>query len=465
MSPALLPPGLLPFAAAILIATGGGPNSTMAFSAVAVLIVGSSLLWRPRQSPVFLIAFLYQWLQASIWTFYANWEDKPIDEIGQYHSDAAVSTALSLVGLLIWAFGIRLGMGPIISLSASTLHASKQNVEKWFTLYVGSVFIAFVSAQAANMLPALTQPLLALSGLQWAFFYAIGYVSMQQRGRALRLFLIAFGFQLLLAMGAFFSEFRTVFLVTLMAALASGAKPTPRAAFGITIIFVGLLSFALVWTAVKRDYRDFVSGGEAQQIVAVDFPTRISKLVELVSELDGAKLDRGVDQLIRRIGYVEFFGSVLDYVPRIVPHENGQILIDALMRPFMPRVFFPEKTIIDDSERTTKYTGLRVSGSDKGTSISLGWLAEIYIDFGYYGFMPAIMLIGLAYGRIFRMLTRMGDLLGMGLATALFLPLMLLESSITKVLGGIFTSLLVILLLSRYLLPFIRRWLEATEQK
>ena len=140
--------------------------------------------------------------------------------------------------------------------------------------------------------------------------------------------------------------------------------------------------FGIVWSAIKGEYRAYVSGGEHAQIVTVGFGDRMAKLGELVSALDREALADGADRLVKRITYVEFFGAVLLYVPAVAPHEDGAIWWDAIIRPFMPRLFFPDKGIIDDSERTNKYTGLGVSGSDVGTSISIGYFGEAYIDFG-----------------------------------------------------------------------------------
>ena len=86
--------------------------------------------------------------------------------------------------------------------------------------------------------------------------------------------------------------------------------------------------------------------------------------------------------MLDRLSYVDFFAVVLETVPSQLPHENGALWLDAITRPFMPRLFFPSKTVIDDSERTNYYTGLGVAGAEEGTSISLGYVAESYIDFG-----------------------------------------------------------------------------------
>ena len=116
----------------------------------------------------------------------------------------------------------------------------------------------------------------------------------------------------------------------------------------------------------------------------VDYRDRVTELARLVAQLDGRAMAKGAENLMQRMAYVDFFAVVLDTVPAMLPHENGALWWDAISRPFMPRLFFPDKTAIDDSTRTDYYTGLRMA-SRQGTSISIGYMAESYIDFGRPG--------------------------------------------------------------------------------
>lgn len=196
-------------------------------------------------------------------------------------------------------------------------------------------------------------------------------------------------------------------------------------------------------------------------MVSVDYATRIGKLVELTSDLDAQALETGVDHLIRRLSYVSFLSLVLGYVPDQLPHENGALLADAVSRPFFPRALFPEKSAIDDTARTNLYTG-GMAGESEGTSISVGYIAEAYIDFGAIGMMPALLGIGWVYGFAYRLLSRSrqaGPLLGMGLASFVLLSIGFLDSSITKVGGGFVVSLLVAWLVLKSVVPFVLRWM------
>ena len=178
----------------------------------------------------------------------------------------------------------------------------------------------------------------------------------------------------------------------------------------------------VIWSEIKPEYRRFLSGGQTAQMVTVGFDERVAKLGELVSNIDGAAFSDGVGILIERVAYIDFFAAVINHVPSVVPYQGGAIWWDAIVRPFMPRMFFPEKSAIDDFAETNEYTGLNVAGADKGASIGIGYMAETYIDFGAIGMMPALAAFGYFLGRVYRYLmtsSRSRGLLGIGLTSAI----------------------------------------------
>jgi hypothetical protein len=193
---------------------------------------------------------------------------------------------------------------------------------------------------------------------------------------------------------------------------------------------------------------------------------RIGKLYELVSRLNSNALSDATNHLIRRVSYVDFFGVALDVVPRYVPFQDGAIWWDAVSRPFMPRLFFPHKEIIDDTKRTNEFTrGLAgpSGGSSVETSVSLGYIAESYIDFGPYLMMAPPFLFGILCGQIFRRFLEWKasrGLLGMGLSVAVLLPITFLEISITKAVAALAVSALVawafVFMASERFFPWVR---------
>jgi hypothetical protein len=462
----LLPPAVLPVAIVLLGFGAIGPNAALAIGAVIVLLIGSVLLWRPRESPILLFIFGYQWLQISAAIFYAGWLGKSVDEFSPFHGDMQMAAILSLVGLLMLGCGMRLGAGPVRPKDAemARLTARRHPTKDWFRLYLVAWFIGALSQSMAWVVPGLSQPLLAVAGLKWAFFLMLTYAAFSAWEGVRTFWLMAFALELVLSLGGYFSDFKTVFFFTIFALVAAEVRFNARAYVGMAALAALLLTMGVVWTAIKPEYRKFVSGGQAAQVVTVDFNDRIGKLAELVANLDGATMSEGVDGLIRRLAYLDYFAVVINYVPSVVPHEDGTIWLDAIVRPFTPRIFFGEKSVIDDSIRTAKYTGLFISGVEAGTSISIGYMGESYIDFGAFGMMAALAAFGYFLGRIYRyMLTSPGScgLLGMGLASAIIQVAAFYEQSITKTFGGLIVMLLVVWLLIKIVIPNYASWVRA----
>src|SRR5690242_15739742 len=98
---ATLPPTTVGIAASIFIIGGFGPNSLLAVLAIAVLLAGAFLLWRPGEPAILLFVFCFQWLQASLKVFHANWLDVDVTKIAPYGGDTELAILLSLLGLAV----------------------------------------------------------------------------------------------------------------------------------------------------------------------------------------------------------------------------------------------------------------------------------------------------------------------------------------------------------------------------
>jgi hypothetical protein len=449
-------------AIAIFLLGGFGPNSLLALASVLVLLTGCLLLWRPGEAPVLFFTFAFPWLGASIAIFHANWLDLDVTAYSEFGGNIQTATVLTLFGLLALAFGMRVGAGRcrMHEFVGAREMALSQPMDRWFRLYAVALGVSFLALAWVWVVPGLSQVLIALAGLKWAFFFMLAYASFVRGGASLY-FLAAFLVEIVLGISGYFADFKIPFFVTLFAAAAAGVRVSLRAMIGMGVLGAMLVVFGIVWTAVKFEYREFVAGGQSAQALNVDIVTRLNKIAELVTELDGEKFGDGADKMLRRLSYVNFFGVVLDYVPALIPHQNGAILLDAVTRPFTPRIFFPNKTVIDDTERTNIYTG-GLAGNYEATSVGLGYVAECYIDFGAWEMMIALFLIGYFYGKIYSHFVRSraaSNLLGIATASAILVGVGTLENSITKVFGGVTASVLVAWLMIWFVIPRWCPWL------
>jgi hypothetical protein len=428
---------------------GFGPNALLALFALITLLSGFVLLWRVGETPILPFIFGFQWLQTSLGIFYGNWRDVNVDRLSPVSGNIELAIVLCLIGLLFLAVGMRLGMGRpyVAEVELARRTAQEQSQIKLFVMYVVAIGIAITSQLLAGAIPGLSQPLLVLASFKWAAFFMLTFATFSRPDTSRALWGVAFLTELLMSLGGYFSSFKFVLLFTLLALISAHIKLTVRKAifggfFAVVIIIVGV-----VWTAVKVEYRSFLSGGEASQLVVVDYQQSVDKLIDLISALDAEELNQATNEFITRIIYVDYFGAILNYVPNIVPHEEGGRWFDAITRPFMPRLFFPDKAVIDDSEATAKYTGLDIAGQQEGTTVSIGYMGDSYIDFGAFGMMAPIFGLGLLLGFIYRWLMlhpNSHGVLGMALSTALLLTTSsYLENSAASMFGAIIVSVLV----------------------
>lgn len=433
-------------------------NALLSFLAMAVLGLGFFLLWRPNVSPILIFVLGYQWLQASTKIFHANLLGVDVDELSQFGGQLSRGILLSLIGLLFFAYGMRWGAGPARVSDGNVLRKSAQEKSQlfWLKLYVAALLIATIAQVGARLVPGLSQPLIALAGLKWAFYWIFTYVTFFRTDGLRALWFIVFFFELLLSFGGYFSEFRTILFMTILALIPAGVRINFSRIVGLLSISILTIVIALVWTAIKTDYRNYLSQGERAQVVYVSYTDSLKYAATLISDLDGVAFQKAATSLANRVSYVDFFSRSIDFVPAFVPYENGAIWWDAVTRPFMPRIFFPSKTAINDSDRTNQFTGVSVATADEGTSISIGYMGEAYIDFGPSFMMIPIFALGLWLGGFYKWISNyptVRGLMGMGFATATLYQAAQFETSITKLIGGLVVAMLVSWIVARMVVP------------
>lgn len=447
--------GLTVFAAAFL-----GPNTGLVVYAAIVLAAGLSMLWRPGEPPVLLLVFLYQWLQAATGPLYGNFSGLRLSEMVQNLGNDNLACFLELTGVLVLAIGMRLavGRGTFNLLPRIQAFVATRPIGFWFRVYLGAAVFGALCNAVAYSAGGLAQPLLSLAQVKWAAYVLLTFAAFAIPGRSKIIWIGVSMFEFGLALGGFFSTFKDVFYYALFGLIGSGIRFRPRTVFLLGCTALAFVFLGVVWSAVKQDYRDFVSAGDNDQIVRVSYGESIQYLGTLIGDLDGEQLAVGVDKLAHRTMYFEFFGSVLDNVPVNVPHAGGAIWGSAVLRTFMPRLIFSDKAPAHDSELTRQYTGIRVSSFDEGTSISMGYIAEAYIDFGLVLMFVPILLLGGGLGYVYRrLLSAPGrdSVLGAALSTFTVMQAYALETSILKLIPAVGLCILACVIVLKFLAPLI----------
>jgi hypothetical protein len=167
------------------------------------------------------------------------------------------------------------------------------------------------------------------------------------------------------------------------------------------------------------------------------------------------------DQLLRRIAYIDFFGAVIGYTELAPEPESLGRWRDALEHVTRPRVFFPDKAALDDTEVFMRYVRSDITDETRiGTSISIGYLAENFIDFGFPGMVFPVAAMALLLGGMLRyLMTRpVAWMVREGFATALVLALTAgMELSLSKFLGGAIMAFALLAFSLKFLFPIAVR--------
>lgn len=424
-----------------------GPNTWLALYACFVLGVGVALLRRPGEPPILMFIFLYQWIQAAVGPFYGNLLDVPFDTLATNMGQNKLADFLQLTALLVLALAIRFAAGRPMPALLPWVQAfvTARPLGFWLRIFVGAWIFSTACESLAWRSSGLEQVLLVLVEIKWAAFVLLTLATFAVPGRKKTIWAAIFLFQFALSIGGFFSSFKDVFFYSLIGLAASNVRLKARVILPGAVLAVVLLFLGVVWSAIKGEYRAYVSGGTGQQVVVVGYSGRVAELGHLASGLDAHALADGADALIQRLMYFNFFGVVLDRVPNVLPYAGGQLWGDAVLRCIMPRLLFPNKNAVNDSTLTNHYTGLGVATAEQGTSISMGYMTEAYIDFGPILMFVPIAMLGLFIGYFYRwLIVRPGAemVLGAVLAPCALMPASDLGISVLKLVPALILSII-----------------------
>jgi len=256
---------------------------------------------------------------------------------------------------------------------------------------------------------------------------------------------------------SFFGTFKEAFFLVLIAMVAAGRRPSLR------MWLFGLMSAALVlvlsvlWTAVKPDYRRWVSGYTDEQIVVRTFEERVSWMADRMIETD-FDYWKSFNDMINRIDNTYVFAEFL------AQEDSGNVAdlpsryLGGIEHVLMPRLLFPGKATIDDSAVTSALTG-RVIG--KNTSISIGYIAEAYYDFGPGWMFAPVLLIGMIVGGAGRyFMTRAAPyMIRQAFTTASLFNFFQFGTNFNKALGTFLVGAVVFAIILKFVYPYVALWL------
>ncbi len=439
------------------------PNPMLSVFSLVVLIFITKLLMRKWQPPVLLFVAVIQWLQASAKIFHANINNATVAEFG-FAAKTEYAIWLSLVGVVVLAVGMRaaIGSGGTVNVQKLNYELSTLSLTRLFYFYAFTFLMEGVLVSLSHSIMQLSQILVAVSSLKWvAFFLLLLAIVVQQKNKIFVALLVVI--EVAKGFIGYFAGFKLVFFYTLITFGTINFSWKFKNIMPVILAACMLGYFTILWTGIKGDYRAELSGGRTAQVSVLSITEKFEQLFSLSKGMSTDKILYSVDQTLYRVAYVDFFAEAIAYVPTSIEHQQGRIWGKSILHILSPRVLFPDKAVLEsDSEITMKYTGLNIASGSEGTSISIGYMGESYIDFGVpFMFIP-IFLLGLLWGSIYRYFIKRSHymIFGFAFAIAVLINAYQLEMTSLKLLGNMVMRFLVLAIVLRFIEQRLFNWLS-----
>jgi hypothetical protein len=264
---------------------------------------------------------------------------------------------------------------------------------------------------------------------------------------------------------SFFSSFKDILISLAVVFSFYPIKLSAKQYLRNIVLAAATLYLLLLWQTIKGEYRFFLNQGTRTQTIQVSTIDALAKMAELAQTADPFNKDNNtVYESIDRLSYIEFFSQSMVRVPQEKPHENGSLWLNNVMHVLVPRIFNPNKKNIDDSQMVNAYCIRQVATASQGTSWSLGFVAESYIDFGIpFMFLP-IFLVGCLLGWVYKLLITksINFVWGFSMVVPMWVYINCNGTPGTKILGRILMYLIAFYLIKRFVMKPVDQFLKAT---
>lgn len=420
------------------------------------------LVGTPTMPAVIAYYLLSQWLQVFARAFLALVDGEPMAQsiFGPWVVNAYWYMLASTVALALACKVVLGGIRPPTEENWSA-HLYWRPIDV-FMIYLGSHLIAQMAG-------------LTFGGVLYQFFDAIArfkimaafllFTSVMSVGRGWPFLFAVLGIEILSGMTGLLGDFRGVFVFLGTAALAAQIRWTPRTTGYALLTISGLVALALFWTSVKAEYREMATGGGETQALQTKLSERVEYMLGRAAGV--ADIDWGLASkaLLERLAYVDITGLVINVDLATAEQQTMRQWNDAFSHVFQPRFLFPDKQALSDTEVFIRLTKADLLENMRGgTSISVGYMAENYVDFGFPGMLGGVFAVGLLVALVVRFffsfdvpwMVRQGT----ALAYVYAICASGLEVSLPKILGTSITFAVAYGLAMKFAFPVGQRWLE-----
>lgn len=186
--------------------------------------------------------------------------------------------------------------------------------------------------------------------------------------------------------------------------------------------------------------------------------TSFEKWNEVITNPGAATLRETISPSVNRLSLLNQTANVIDKTPNVVPYQYGR-LYSYMLITLIPRFVWPDKPSVNDANQYYQVAyGLTSEENLNAVSIAVGVLTEGYMNFGWFGAMGIMFLLGIFFDFYQRvLLSKESGVLLTALGIVLLPQFMSIESQMAQYLGGIIQQIIFTLVIMIPALQFRRK--------
>lgn len=424
-----------------------------------------AVLWTPRIPPMLPYIFAYQFLQIFGAVWFADFLHKPLDIVFEsLDAEFLVTFTLMQLALMAWFTSAVFKVKKVPSLDDLRAAVMELDVKKVLTAYVVTSLIFPILISATRSISSVNQLVQSFAVIKKLFLIMLLFIVFLRKTQYRNLIIFIFVAEFILSFVSYFSSFKEIFVYILIAYLT--VFPNIKAkAIARLLPFVGFIVIMLVfWSSIKMGYRNYLNQGSRQQEISVSASDALNYVADQAEAYDADSFAVGGEILLHRMQYMQQYSSVYSRVPSVIPFADGENTASALTFLLVPRTFSDNKGILDPSTKASYYTGKTFMNASQGTSISMGYFCDFFIDFGLWGMIVPLLIIAFGVGKAAAYIMtnkRYNLIFTYCLFIAVFMSLGTFESDIIFYLGSIRNYVVVLLLGNWVIFPRLNKYIKS----
>lgn len=435
------------------------PNGIYLLGGLITLLFLIKTQWNIYTPGILIFIFTFQWIQVITFPLWMNIQGKPMNGLSP---SAPLAFVISMTGFTVMAIIARTSIRSLQVYSKQDFIDDAMLVNQKKLLFIYSASTIFLSGIGFvfGITSGFTQILISISSIKWIFLLWLSAVVWVRNTYRWWLVIIIF-YEFSTGLYSYFSDFKEVIFYVIILSLTFITRIRFAQFFSLSMVGLLLVFFMLTWTFIKGGYRAYLNQGTKQQIINVSRSDALSNLAERVQAIRAEDYQKAISMAAYRLQYLYHLSLAMDRVPSRIPHQNGGVWGENISYVLTPRILNPNKKIYTASIKASQYTGKQFAGLKDGSSFSLGYFADCYIDFGPIGMLLALAVIAYLIAGIYKIFYNfkgLSILLRFAIVNVVLFEFILFESDGLFLFGRTLTNFLVLYFLSKYVFPHIQKW-------